>query len=370
MKTAIRVTGFVLFLFILVNIANANSSINDPRAQFDLLQKELTRLYDIEKNGGWNKIVLTKKYYTKGQSSPEIKEVKQHLQLLGYLSSKDDSPLFTDELSQAVRKAKRSFGQVETGVIDADLIKALNVPIENRIEQLEVNIDRFRNMSQENTGTRLVANIPEFKLHVYEGQEHVFDMAIVVGREGKETVTFNDEMKYIVFCPYWNVPTSIVQEEIIPAMRKNKNYLNNNNYEVTGTEGGLQAIRQRPGPGNSLGLVKFVFPNSHGIYFHDTPMKSLFKLQKRTFSHGCIRLAEPVKLATYLLRNDPGWTEEKIKAAMNTGKEQRVNLSTPVPVIITYLTAWVDDTGLLNMRDDIYGLDKEAAKKLVRTAKL
>ena len=171
-------------------------------------------------------------------------------------------------------------------------------------------MERLKNFPAITSGTRLVANIPEFKLHVYEGDREVFNMAIVVGTESNKTVIFDDEMKHIVFSPYWNVPPSIVQNEILPAVRKNRNYLRQNNYEQTGTEDGLPVIRQKPGRMNSLGLVKFVFPNSHAIYFHDTPAKSLFSVRKRTFSHGCIRLAEPFKLAQYLLRNTE-WISKK-----------------------------------------------------------
>jgi murein L,D-transpeptidase YcbB/YkuD len=142
-------------------------------------------------------------------------------------------------------------------------------------------------------------------------------------------------------------------------MRKSSTYLRRNGYEKTGEENGLPVIRQKPGPTNSLGLVKFVFPNDHNIYFHDTPSKGLFQFPKRTFSHGCIRLAEPAKLAEYLLRNDPEWTTKKISAAMHAGREQWVQLDTPIPVSLTYFTAWVDQEGNLQLRQDVYGLDKK-----------
>ena len=166
-------------------------------------------------------------------------------------------------------------------------------------------MQRFKNTPAITNGTRLIVNIPEYKLHVYEGTKHVFDMDIVVGSEEHPTVTFNDEITNIVFSPYWNVPASIVANEIVPAMQQNENYLSNNNYEITGYEDGLPVIRQKPGARNSLGRVKFIFPNEYGIYLHDTPAKGLFEYPKRTFSHGCIRLVEPQKLSEYLLRNVP-----------------------------------------------------------------
>jgi murein L,D-transpeptidase YcbB/YkuD len=332
--------------------------------QYELLQKQLNRFYEIEKKGGWKKIVTSKKFFLKGQSDAVIKQVKERLRISEDFNSNDTSSLFTDELVAAVTKVQKRFGFKQNGVIDIPLIKELNVPVGNRIVQLEANMERLRTQPPATTGTRLVANIPEFKLHVYEGSRHVFEMAIVVGTESNRTVAFNDEMTQIVFSPYWNVPPSIVQNEILPAMRKNRNYLRHNGYERIGMEDGLPAIRQKPGPGNSLGLVKFVFPNSHSIYFHDTPAKSLFEVRKRTFSHGCIRLAEPAKLAQYLLRNDQYWTPQRIEQAMHSGKEQVVTLKQPVAVSITYFTAWVDEEGLLNLREDIYGKDKEMSRKI------
>jgi L,D-transpeptidase YcbB len=207
----------------------------------------------------------------------------------------------------------------------------------------------------------LVVNIPEYKLHVYENGNHVFDMNVVVGSEKNQTAIFNDELTHIVFSPYWNVPQSIVQNEILPAMRRNRRYLSANGYERVGTENGLPKIRQKPGKGNSLGLVKFLFPNEHDIYFHDSPAKSLFTHRIRAYSHGCVRLAEPAKLAAYLLKDDPQWSPDKIEAAMNAGKEEWVKLSATVPVSIIYLTAWVDHEGVLNFRDDVYEKDNTNA---------
>ena len=284
--------------------------------------------------------------------------LKQRLRATGEFTSEDTTALFTDELSLAVKKIQKRFGFTENGVVDVALLKELNVPVEQRLRQLEVNLQRLQATPAPSVGTRLVANIPEFKLHVYEGSAHVFEMNIVVGTASNKTVIFNDEMTHIVFSPYWNVPPSIVSEEILPAMQKNRNYLRRNNYEQVGTENGLPKIRQKPGPKNSLGLVKFVFPNNHNIYFHDTPAKGLFELRKRTFSHGCIRLAEPKKLAQYLLRNDKEWTSSRMDAAMHGGKELTVKLAVPVAVALTYFTAWADEQGLIHFREDVYGYDK------------
>ncbi|MNL39233.1 murein L,D-transpeptidase [compost metagenome] len=181
-----------------------------------------------------------------------------------------------------------------------------------------------------------------------------------------KTVVFNGDLKYIVFSPYWNVPPSIIKGEILPGMNKNANYLKDHRMEIAGKQGSLPIIRQLPGPSNSLGQVKFLFPNSFNIYLHDTPSKGLFKEDQRAFSHGCIRVAEPKKLATYLLRHDSTWTDAKITAAMNAGKEKTVVLKKTVPVFIAYFTAYVDHNGLLNFRKDIYNRDKRLEEMLFK----
>jgi murein L,D-transpeptidase YcbB/YkuD len=189
-------------------------------------------------------------------------------------------------------------------------------------------------------------------------------MDIVVGKEANRTVIFSDELKYVVFSPYWNIPRSIVRNEIVPAMNRSSSYLSRNNMEITGNSNGLPVIRQKPGKGNALGKVKFIFPNQYNIYFHDTPAKTLFSRQKRAFSHGCIRLEQPFELAKYLLRNDNEWTDNKIQTAMNQSSEKWVELEKPVPVFIVYFTSWVDQEGLLHFREDIYGHDKRMERHL------
>lgn len=188
-------------------------------------------------------------------------------------------------------------------------------------------------------------------------------MAVVVGKEAHSTMMFTDELNQVVFSPYWNIPPSIVKNEILPGIARNPDYLAKHNMEMV-SQGSVPEIRQLPGAGNSLGKVKFLFPNSFNIYFHDTPAKSLFSKDKRAYSHGCIRLSDPAKLANYVLRNDKDWTPEKINAAMNSSKEQVVRLPKAIPVFITYYTSWVDESGMLNFRDDIYGHDKKVADKM------
>jgi murein L,D-transpeptidase YcbB/YkuD len=341
-----------LLLFLAPAIAGA------PHPQYPLLQQQLTRYQEIEKAGGWPTVKPGKKFLMKGDSGPAVTALRQRLRATGDLSGSEDSPAFDDSLTEAVKHIQARFGFKPNGVVDAALLKELNVPVQKRVAQIRVNLERAAKLPEPGPGTRLVANIPEYKLHVYEGNKLMWDMDIVVGSESNRTVLFNDEMTHIVFSPSWNVPPSIVRKEILPKIGSTHEYLWRNNYVIEGEEGGLPKIRQLPGPKNSLGRVKFVFPNENNIYFHDTPAKSLFALQKRAFSHGCIRLAEPARLAEYLLRNSPNWTPAKIRSAMNSGKEQTVYLPSKVPVSLTYLTAWVGTDGQLNFREDVYGLDK------------
>jgi murein L,D-transpeptidase YcbB/YkuD len=177
-------------------------------------------------------------------------------------------------------------------------------------------------------------------------------------------VIFSDSLSTIVFSPTWTPPPSIVHGEILPALAKDPNYLKKKGMEVIGGTEKNPVIRQNPGAGNALGRVKFLFPNSYSIYFHDTPSKSFFARESRAFSHGCIRLAEPQRFAEYLLRSDTAWTTTKVKEAMQSGKEQYVRLKKKRAVSIGYFTAWVDRQGRLHFRDDVYGHDARLAEEI------
>jgi murein L,D-transpeptidase YcbB/YkuD len=183
-------------------------------------------------------------------------------------------------------------------------------------------------------------------------------MPVIVGSESNNTVIFSNRMRFIVFSPYWNVPPSIVKAEILPGMRKNNNYLSQKNMEIT-NHGDVPTVRQLPGGQNSLGLVKFLFPNPYNIYLHDTPGKHLFARQNRSLSHGCIRLGDARKMASYLLRADSSWTLKKIDTAMHQQKEKWVTLKKTIPVFMAYFTSWVDTNGVLQFRKDIYELDEK-----------
>ncbi|WP_199200320.1 L,D-transpeptidase family protein [Adhaeribacter arboris] len=200
---------------------------------------------------------------------------------------------------------------------------------------------------------------------VYRADSLLWSCNAVVGQTDHATTLFYGEIKYVVFSPYWNIPPGILRKEVIPGMKKNANYLKNHNMEITGYRAGLPVVRQKPGPSNSLGLVKFLFPNSYNIYLHDTPAKSLFNESARAFSHGCIRIAEPAKLAGFLLKDNQKWNSAKIDSAMHSGKEHYVTIKNKVPVFIAYFTAFIDRNGRLNFRKDIYNLDERLAATII-----
>ena len=336
----------------------------DVNESYKKLKEQLVKYVEIEKGGSWTELKISAKKLKEGVSSPDIALLKKRLYLTSDMPAGDTSIAFDAALSSGIKNFQVRNGYKPTGVLTDGLVKDMNVPAIKRIEQILMNMGRMQWMINEPKGKLMLVNIPEFILHVKEGKSKVFDMNVVVGKEGHNTTMFTGNLNQVVFSPYWNIPASIVKKEIVPGMNRNKHYLANHNMEITGRSGGLPVVRQLPGPQNSLGKVKFLFPNSFDIYFHDTPAKGLFNQDKRAYSHGCIRLSEPAKLAQYLLKDDPKWDAAKIDSAMNSGKQNYVRVKDPVPVLITYYTAWVDDDGLLHFADDIYNHDAELSAKM------
>lgn len=332
---------------------------------YNSLREQLKIYLPIAKKGNWDTVSVSKAKYAVGKNFPGILQFKNRLKASGEFPVADDTTnTFTPELEAAIKSYQSTHGITADGKITPALVKSLNVSATDRVKQLLVNMERMRWMPTRKEGKLVMVNIPEFTLHVTEGETHVNHMPVVVGKEGHTTVMFADDLEQIVFSPYWNIPPSIVKNEILPAINRNSNYLAKENMEIVKSNGGTPTIRQRPGASNALGRVKFLFPNSFNIYFHDTPSKSLFEKDRRAYSHGCIRLGDPVWMANYLLENSPEWTPDKIEAAMNSGTEKTVRLKNPVPVIITYYTAWVDEENKLNFREDIYGNDAACTAKM------
>jgi murein L,D-transpeptidase YcbB/YkuD len=231
----------------------------------------------------------------------------------------------------------------------------MNVPIGERIKMIVVNMERCRWISPEVVKARelIFVNIPSYMLFFNRNGQRILESPVVVGKTMNKTVIFSGNMSSVVFSPYWNVPPSILAKEVKPGIKKDPNYLAKHNMEWYNNG----QVRQKPGKSNSLGKVKFIFPNSNNIYLHDTPSKSLFAKESRAFSHGCVRVGKPRDLAIKILENDPDWTVEKIDAAMNAGTEKWVSLKTKIPVYIGYFTAWVDEKGDINFYDDVYKRD-------------
>lgn len=357
------------------------SAFEEPvNKQYKLLRDQLKKLAVLEK-APWDSLKASRKLYKQGERDTIVAAVKQRLHILGDLTVADSSQLFTPLLDTAIRKFQDRMGLKTDGTIQPPLLNALNVSPRKRIQQILINMERIRWVPAETPAEYLLVNIPAFKLYVYDNNKLDWSCNVVVGKPGTNTVIFSNEMKYVVFSPYWNVPPGILVHEVLPAMKRNAGYLARQNMEVvTGTgspvnPGSLNwakysggnfpyIIRQKPGGKNALGKVKFLFPNEYNIYLHDTPSKGLFGENKRTFSHGCIRVSEPQRLAEWLLRKDSAWTEKKIVAAMNGDKEKFITLKEKVPVYIGYFTAFVDSDGRLNFRDDVYGHDARLAATL------
>ncbi len=293
---------------------------------------------------------------------------------------------FDATLSEGVKIYQERHGLSADGKLTAGTVKSLNVPMSDRVLQLESSLERWRWLPDPYTKARLMVNLPEFVLRGYtpEGKRE-FTMRVVVGKVVGEhkTPVFAHMMKYLIFRPFWNVPVDIVKKELVPHMQVKAGYLEAKNYEVTNNKGELQTgysvervehggllVREKPGPTNSLGLVKFMFPNQYDIYLHSTPQTSLFDRSRRDFSHGCVRVQKPEDLAAWVLQGQDDkdgqpWDLEKVTEAMQNGQDNKqVNLKTPLPIVIFYLTAHVGDDGKVDFFDDIYGYDSEMQQVL------
>ncbi len=342
------------------------------------LKKFLLKYSDLSKGDKWETIPYLKNELRKSEKNVVLISIKKRLWQLEDLSEIDTSSVFTIECENAIKNFQSRMGMKADGIINRSFIDAINVSLESRIRTILINMERCRWIPLATGNKFVVINLPEFKMHVFENAKMLWSSNVIIGKAGLNTVIFTQNLKYIVFSPYWNVPYSIFVNEILPVIKVEPDYLIRHNMEIVSRSADNRVIdpatldwsiypgirfpyliRQRPGENNSLGLVKFLFPNSYSMYLHDTPNKNLFKEEKRTFSHGCVRVEEPLKLVEFLLRNDTIWTEDSIQSAMNSGIQKYVTLKEEVPVIIVYFTSWVDEMGRLNFRDDIYGHDKK-----------
>ena len=345
-----------------------HSTINDDNkskmfSQYYKLREALKQYREIEKKGGWKTIEVSDdfKNLKLGDSAITIAQIRERLSITGELKENSKSAVCDSVLISAMKDYELHHGNTPKNIILKEHIDEMNIPVSDRIKTIIANMERCRWIDPElEKGEEFIeVNIPEFRLYLIRNHEIVFVSPVVVGKAMTKTVIFSGMMNNIVFSPYWNVPQSIINKEIKPGMAKNKNYLVEKHLEWNNG-----AVRQLPGINNSLGLVKFLFPNSNNIYLHDTPSKSLFERENRAFSHGCVRVAKPRELAIELLKNDPKWNPARIDKAMHAGKESWYTLKKKVPVYIGYFTAWVDRKGQLNFYKDVYQRDESLMKLL------
>ncbi len=343
----------------------------------------------IQANGGWPLIPSGPKI-EKGQRGGRIKLLRERLMITGDLNpeSTDSGDIYDEKVVSAVRKFQRRHGLAEDGIVGPNTLTELNVPVEKRIEQIKINMERYRWLPQ-NIGPRYIqVNIPSFHLDVIQNGKTVLTMPVVVGKPYWNTPLFSANMTYIILNPYWNIPRSIALVETLPKIRADEEYLSKRNIRVLQgwTDGSTEIdpttidwsqvnnnnlkyrFRQNPGPSNPLGRIKFMLPNEYNVYLHDTSQKNLFKKQRRDFSHGCIRVENPIGLAEYVLSAEAGWTKERIESQIRKGKSQSIILPDPVPVYLVYFTAWVDDQGDIQFRHDVYGRDEALYQSLRRTS--
>ncbi|HEX4681492.1 MAG TPA: L,D-transpeptidase family protein, partial [Gemmatimonadaceae bacterium] len=353
-------------------------------AAYDSLRLELARYRDIVTKGGWQHVPEGRALKRGDSDSPaRIAALRNRLAIEGYLTdtvaanspAPSDSTAKTSTVATRVRSTGSVYdralaaavGQFQTrhsigadSMLGKETVDALNVPADYRLAQIAANLERYRWLPRDLGQRYILVNVPQFYLHAYDSGQTSLDMKVIVGQEyeDKATPVFADSMEYVVFRPYWNVTPTIAAKEIFPKLEADPGYLDENDMEVY-TDHGQRAVRQRPGPKNALGFVKFLFPNDYNIYLHDTPNHELFKKDVRAFSHGCIRVEKPDELAQWVL----GWPADKVEAAMHGADNHQVTLPKKIPVYIVYFTAFVEN-GQLDFGNDLYDRDNQLVEQM------
>ena len=375
------------------NVAGALEQIEPPYPGYRRTLQALQTYIELAKKDDGEQLPAGKKPIAPDDLYSGVPRLTRLLRLVGDLPADAnvlmDRPIYSGQLVEAVKKFQRRHGRDPNGRIDAQTLADLNVPLSRRVRQMQLTLERWRWLPDVPRRPLVVANIPEFRLRAYDYDKDFkldLTMNVVVGKAygHHNTPVFSDTMEYVVFRPYWSVPSSIAKGEMVPHLLRDPDYLGKKGFEVvdrkqnvvsSGTvtpevlsqiKAGTLFVRQKPGPKDALGLVKFVFPNSYNVYMHDTPSTEFFARSRRDFSHGCIRLEKPADLAVWVLRGNPGWTPERIHAAMNGAAPQQVNLAHPLPVFIVYATVIVAEDGVVNFYDDIYGYDAILDKALAK----
>jgi L,D-transpeptidase YcbB len=367
-------------------MADAVRELSPQEPGYTGLRQALAIYRDIGGKGGWLEIPEGPTLRL-GSRDSRVFLLRQRLEISRDLDSGETThkDLFDGTLNEAVKRFQSRHGLRRDGAVGPQTLSALNVPVESRILQIEANMERWRWLPRRLEARHLQVNIADFKLEVKENGSTALEMPVIVGEKYKQTPIFSAQMEYLVFRPYWNIPASIAEKEILPEIQKDVRYLSEHQIGVYTKAGKRQKqidprtinwakmspedfpylLREEPGPENDLGLVKFIFPNRFDVYLHDTPARHLFRHRVREFSHGCIRVAGALDLAEYVLRGDPRWNRKEIARAMRAGRDNtRVQLPEPLPVYILYWTAWVDREGHLQFRNDIYGRDLDYTEAL------
>ncbi len=342
------------------------------------MRKALQLYRAIAEDGGWP-ILPDDTELALGDRNERVAMLRRRLIVTLDLEHGDtgDDSLFDEEVDQAVRMFQKRHGLRMTGAVDAATLAALNVRVEERIRQIELNMERWRWLPQDLGREHVILNIASYELDVIEEKRRVITFRAVVGKPYRSTPIFSSRITSIVFNPSWSIPRKIAVEDILPLIKSDPNYLTRNKIRVfagVGPGGEVDpaaidwshvtdtsffySLRQDPGPRNALGKMLFRLPNKYGVYIHDTPSRGLFRRAERTFSAGCIRLEYPFELAVYLLREEDGWEKKEILRAIRTGREQTIRLPAPMPVHILYWTAWADEDGTIQFRKDIYERDE------------
>jgi L,D-transpeptidase YcbB len=371
-------------------VEDSLANLNPPHPGYEKLKASLSIYRDIVKKGGWPPL-STGPVLRRGDHGERVKELRAYLRITGDLDASPedaDNQLFDEYLENGVRRFQSRHGLNSDGAVGPATRSAMEVPAADRLRQIEVNMERWRWLPDVLGDRYIQVNIADFTLAVIENNSNVLNMKAIVGKDFQKTPVFSGMITNLELNPYWNIPSKIASEEILPEIRKKRTYLSRNKIRVYRHWGpDAQAIkpssinwskvskhnfpfrlRQDPGKNNPLGSVKFLFPNKYAVYIHGTPYHDLFERESRGFSHGCIRIESPVELADYLLRDNSAWNGEALLSAIETGENRILPLPDPTPVHILYFTAWVDETGMIHFRNDVYGHDGELLQALRASA--
>jgi murein L,D-transpeptidase YcbB/YkuD len=357
-----------------------------PHPGYLRLRRALGRYQKIKNNGGWA-TVANGPAMQKGDRGARVVTLRTRLIASGDLRPlrRSEGDLFDDAVEQAVRQFQERHGLETDGIVGPSTLAALNVPVQERLNQIILNMERWRWLSHYFGRSYIAVNTANFELKVVENGRTMMTTRAVVGKPSRPTpVVLGAKITHMELNPHWGVPYSIATEDILPKLKKDPGYLTKMNIKIFEFHGNKvlkkdpttvawsrlssrkfpYILRQEPGPLNALGRIKFIFPNKFNVYIHDTPARALFQKTQRDFSSGCIRIENPIQLAEYLLQGDPKWTRAKILTAISKGENQALRLPEPIVVNLLYLTAWVNDDGTIHFRDDIYGRDQVLAQAL------